>query len=517
MSAIGLRLLFAALLASAAIAQTTVDNVCGETFMVGDLVFTLPSSGSVAPSLLYWNVADLATQFQLSLSNITAFNASDDLFDFANTTFSSWTWNWDCSLSCTNVSNAGIPFGNVTFGGLANSSLSPLNSNNTNITSASSDMCFYIFNGSNGQTGNLSMTISIITNAFVEQNGTGVLAFSVRLSGPLVTSMLQQADIFLLDLNYSCFGSGNLSNCSAVRLIQDTRADINGNQSQSVFTLVNHTVSFIGPNVAPCSLIAASNGNNSCGLNGFNLTVEDNVTVVSFEWNSTQVNGFDTILLDSRAYTLALNTSGPVVPTPTPTPPESPLVPSFSRCYCNITTEPLLDATLNMSNLWDDHILYTRLAVEEMIFNSTSISNDTITRLYQNADDLGDNFGIFYCQDNGKQYAQLIRRQVNDILANVTAIMNNQNQTNVTDRALEFANYWNAVNPFAVTDEVYNLTSISFSALSNLMNALNDQDSSAVVTQQDAFSQATRNMVTYLLQAFKFQRLLRCTNNCGSI
>jgi hypothetical protein len=279
--------------------------------------------------------------------------------------------------------------------------------------------------------------------------------------------------------------------------------------------LVNHTVSFIGPNVAPCSLIAASNGNNSCGLNSFNLAVEDNVTVVSFEWNATQVNGFDTILLDSRAYTLALNTSGPVVPTPTPTP--TPVRPSFSRCFCALSSENVTEAIINMTRLWYDHLLYTRLAVEDIVFNRTSISNGTVNRLYQNQDELGANFGVLYCEANGLQYAQILRRHIDSAVGVLLALLNNSDVTGPTNVALanakEFATFWHAINPFAATDDVYNHMADHISTLAVLMQDLIAQNSTAIVTQMNIYTQATRDMTQYFIQAFRFQKRLGCSKN----
>jgi hypothetical protein len=340
-----------------------------------------------------------------------------------------------------------------------------------------------------------------------------------------VTTLLEQANLLMLDFTYSCFTNGTQSNCSAATDINGLRADIAGANSHSIFTIVNHTVSLLGPNVAPCSLLAGVNQSpgteNLCGMNDFNLTVDGNVTVLSFGWNSTQALGFNTIFFDPRIYTYALNATG-IVPPPSPSPPPvipAPIKPSFSRCFCNMSNEDVIGGMQNMSYLWSDYIMYTRLAVEEMIMNTTVLSNDTVKRLYNSTDALGKNFGAFYCQANGAQYAGILKSEVDAILANVSILINNNSVTNVTNSsALQFAQYWHAVNPFAGTDDVYGYTVQRYAALNSLMQALINQDGKTVVSQQNQYTQATRDMVTYLLQAFRFQKQLSCSkNDCGCV
>lgn len=61
--------------------------------------------------------------------------------------------------------------------------------------------------------------------------------------------------------------------------------------------------------------------------------------------------------------------------------------------------------------LWDDHVTWTRNYIISDLSNLES-KDETLQRLLQNQDAIGNSFGAFYGSDNGKKLSQLFREHI---------------------------------------------------------------------------------------------------------
>lgn len=205
-------------------------------------------------------------------------------------------------------------------------------------------------------------------------------------------------------------------------------------------------------------------------------------------------------------------------------------------CLCDLDFNELLTALVDMRLLWADHVLYTRLAIEEAVDNTAEarelqtapnpaegnlLFGATAPRLYQNQQDLGNNLAIFYCDANGHQYADILTRHIDGavaVLGDLIGLTDPQADINalntklaadqeiVRANAQEFSHFWACVNRFINEQELYQHMLHHISTLVDMMKAIvaallgtaanpsqlgNPQN---VVTTQDLYTQATEDM-----------------------
>ncbi|MEI4830154.1 acetylglutamate kinase [Bacillus sp. FJAT-53711] len=70
-----------------------------------------------------------------------------------------------------------------------------------------------------------------------------------------------------------------------------------------------------------------------------------------------------------------------------------------------------VDLKSYMRSLWEQHVAWTRLAIISIIFNLPDV-NVTITRLLQNAPDMGNALKPFYGQNAATKYSNLIKEHL---------------------------------------------------------------------------------------------------------
>lgn len=64
-----------------------------------------------------------------------------------------------------------------------------------------------------------------------------------------------------------------------------------------------------------------------------------------------------------------------------------------------------------MRLLWNEHIAWTRMAITAIVFHLPS-TNATVTRLLQNAVEMGNSLKPFYGDQIGDMYGNLIRKHL---------------------------------------------------------------------------------------------------------
>lgn len=128
-----------------------------------------------------------------------------------------------------------------------------------------------------------------------------------------------------------------------------------------------------------------------------------------------------------------------------------PILSLFTRAS-NIT-----DQILQMMKLWIDHFFYTRLAVEETASGYAGASA-TITRLYDNQTQLGNNFSELFGAEAGNTYTALLKKHIDIALQIVVAAMKNQDTTALyqswVDNANQIAELLNKYIPALSLDKI---------------------------------------------------------------
>lgn len=196
---------------------------------------------------------------------------------------------------------------------------------------------------------------------------------------------------------------------------------------------------------------------------------------------------------------------------------------------CDLNCDELEDALIEMRHLWEDHILYPRLAAEYAIYASP-LYETTKNRLLANQIELGDNLAIFYGEANGAEYADILTEHilgaVQVVLAKIAlAAANTQQNRTAVEAAVaaalanahKFARFWACVNKYLSEQEVYDHFAHHIVALGNLMDALIAAEASptqanalAVVTTHDLYAEATRDKYELFVRRVRKQWEKKC-------
>lgn len=80
----------------------------------------------------------------------------------------------------------------------------------------------------------------------------------------------------------------------------------------------------------------------------------------------------------------------------------------FSTNRNNCISKTRVDFKSYMRLLWQQHVAWTRMAILSIIFNLPDV-NFTITRLLQNAPDMGNSLKPFYGENAALKYSNLIK------------------------------------------------------------------------------------------------------------
>ncbi len=197
-------------------------------------------------------------------------------------------------------------------------------------------------------------------------------------------------------------------------------------------------------------------------------------------------------------------------------------------CLCDLNSEQFSDALIDMRLLWDDHFFYTRLAVEETVVNGLNSPQSVaiVNRLLQNQDQLGDNLAIFYCDANGAQYASILREHIEyavevlKILRNPTSPTYAQDlaaaEAEALENAREFAQFWACINRFADEEHVFEHMQHHILTLVDLMKAIVARNTPLVISTQDVYSAATREMSAYFADIIQQQWENECNQSSSS-
>jgi len=71
-------------------------------------------------------------------------------------------------------------------------------------------------------------------------------------------------------------------------------------------------------------------------------------------------------------------------------------------------TKAQVDLNMEMRKLWEDHIMYTRMVVVEIVANTTN--DATVARLLRNQDDIGNAIKPYYGDGAGNKLADLLKQ-----------------------------------------------------------------------------------------------------------
>ncbi|MDM5187553.1 acetylglutamate kinase [Bacillus sp. DX4.1] len=111
-----------------------------------------------------------------------------------------------------------------------------------------------------------------------------------------------------------------------------------------------------------------------------------------------------------------------------------------------------------MRLLWEQHVAWTRMAIISIIFNLPDV-NFAVTRLLQNAPDMGNSLKLFYGKNVAEKYSNLIKDHL-VIAADLVkaAKAGNQNAASIAERkwyanADDIVEFLSSINPYIPKEE----------------------------------------------------------------
>ncbi|PDZ11703.1 acetylglutamate kinase [Bacillus pseudomycoides] len=117
-----------------------------------------------------------------------------------------------------------------------------------------------------------------------------------------------------------------------------------------------------------------------------------------------------------------------------------------------------VDLKSYMRSLWEQHVAWTRMAIISIIFNLPDV-NFAITRLLQNAPDMGNSLKPFYGDNAAKKYSNLIKDHL-VIAADLVkaAKAGNQNAASIAEKkwyanADDIVEFLSSINPYIPKEE----------------------------------------------------------------
>ena len=131
---------------------------------------------------------------------------------------------------------------------------------------------------------------------------------------------------------------------------------------------------------------------------------------------------------------------------------------SFNCWYTSCFSLQDLGLQNEMRLLWEQHVYWTKLAVEAIIMNSSN-KDQVLKRLLRNATDMGTILTPYYGKVKADEYSALIRDHL-VIAADLVGAAMDGNQENFESlnkkwlkNAKEIAQFWSAINPFLSQSE----------------------------------------------------------------
>lgn len=125
----------------------------------------------------------------------------------------------------------------------------------------------------------------------------------------------------------------------------------------------------------------------------------------------------------------------------------------FSTNRNNCISKARVDFKSYMRLLWQQHVAWTRMAILSIIFNLPDV-NFTITRLLQNAPDMGNSLKPFYGENAALKYSNLIKDHL-VIAADLVkaAKAGDQNAASIAEKkwysnADDIVEFLNRINPY---------------------------------------------------------------------
>ncbi|MBM7552140.1 LysM peptidoglycan-binding domain-containing protein [Thalassobacillus pellis] len=113
----------------------------------------------------------------------------------------------------------------------------------------------------------------------------------------------------------------------------------------------------------------------------------------------------------------------------------------------------------SMRSLWEEHVAWTRMAIISLTFNLPDV-DEVITRLLQNATDMGDALKPLYGDEIGDQFGDLVREHLLIAADLVKAALEGNQQAAMEAEKKWYANadqiaaFLSTINPYLTEEEV---------------------------------------------------------------
>ncbi|CAM5222359.1 hypothetical protein UACE39S_05918 [Ureibacillus acetophenoni] len=182
----------------------------------------------------------------------------------------------------------------------------------------------------------------------------------------------------------------------------------------------------------------------------------------------------------------------------------SPVAPS--ECI----SQAAINLLLTFRDLWEEHISWTRMAIEALVFNQPN-TNETVTRLLRNADDMGEALQTIYGPRVGSLFRNLIRNHLT-VAADLVkaAIAGDQAKFAELDKiwtqnGIAIATFLNRINPYIKLEEFQNLFLQHLEQTKNEASLMIQKQYTKDIELYDEMQQHIREIADYITEAIVMQ------------
>jgi len=175
-------------------------------------------------------------------------------------------------------------------------------------------------------------------------------------------------------------------------------------------------------------------------------------------------------------------------------------------CSSNCISQAEVNLLLTFRELWEEHISWTRMAIEALVFNQPN-TNETVARLLRNADDMGKTLMGIYGPKVGSMFADLIRNHL-VVAADLVkaAIAGDQAKfadldKKWTENGIAIATFLSRVNPYINFEEFRDLFLQHLEQTKNDVSLMIKKEYKMDIEQYDEMQRHIREIADYMTEA----------------
>lgn len=179
---------------------------------------------------------------------------------------------------------------------------------------------------------------------------------------------------------------------------------------------------------------------------------------------------------------------------------ETPFMPS------NCISQAEVNLLLTFRNLWEEHISWTRMAIEALVLNQPN-TNETVARLLRNADDMGNALQTIYGPTVGSIFRDLIRNHLTVAADLVKAAIEGDKakfaelDKKWTENGIAISRFLSRINPYIEFEEFQNMFLQHLEQTKSEATLIIQKEYNKGIALYDEMQQHMREIADYMTEA----------------